>query len=176
MNLRLLWCGVLAIVPWTAEAFPPRTAFVSRDSFDGLGKIATTGARAKSISTPLRGGSSSGGDYQAIDSSVFQNTTLVEEDDEEAQAKLEVLFSEFDTKRHYNWREFFPRPARVAMGPLTAEDSLLKEKIVKPRLLERQIKVVRWFVTGNSQHKPSESKKSAQFATLGAHADFATRI
>jgi uncharacterized membrane protein YjjP (DUF1212 family) len=112
---------------------------------------------------PLRGGDTSRA-FNVIDSSVLSNSTLAQGDDE-TKPILEVLFPESDTKRHYNWREFFPMP-RSAMGPLTADGAKVRKKTARPRLLEGQIKVIRWFVTGSSQSKPSESKNLRNLRSL----------
>ncbi|KAL3905308.1 MAG: hypothetical protein SGILL_009730, partial [Bacillariaceae sp.] len=83
--------------------------------------------------------------------------------DVETIQKLEVLFEESATRSPYNWREFFPKPR----APMSAEQQKQQPRIKVPVFVERQIKIARWFITGNAVHsKPSDEKNMKDLNAL----------
>jgi Putative threonine/serine exporter len=128
---------------------------------------------------PLRGGGQNvvqmdGGESGGESLPLFNNRTDVADVPSENSSSssnhttpmLGVLMTESSTKRQYNWREFFPRPKTyLSKGRVLAASA--KSPSEKFGFMERQIKVVRWLITGSGLHaKPSESQNIQRLACL----------
>ncbi|KAG7365902.1 putative threonine/serine exporter [Nitzschia inconspicua] len=125
-------------------------------------------ARRRKVVFSLRGGSQQAAQINNGDETKLTSTTMSSDGkidcSNEPTPMFGVLVTESKTKRQYNWREFFPRPKGSASTMAGASVSLPSKALA---FLERQIKVVRWFMTGTVHPtKPTESQSIHRLTSL----------